>query len=106
MLSIYRFHDHQPIRFRQELTWSINWREERGFTSLPVWGDRVAAGGCWVHYDTVFYWYQDHPAAYQHEPLPPLDERQLALAHTSREVADLDKLMAAAQVDASLVNYI
>ncbi|MHB8955065.1 MAG: DUF2961 domain-containing protein [Pirellulaceae bacterium] len=104
LLSIYRFHDHQPVRFRQELTWCINWREERGFTASSAWSDRVAAGGCWVHYDTVFYWYQDHPAAYEHEPLPPLEERQRALAHTSRVIAGLDDLVAEAPVDVSLEN--
>jgi hypothetical protein len=104
MLSIYRFHDHQPIRFDRELTWSINWREERGFTSQPGWGPRVEAGGCWVHYDTVFYWYQDNPAGYQHEPLPPLEERQLALARSSRQTVDVNKLLEAAPVDANLQN--
>jgi hypothetical protein len=104
MLSIYRFHDHQPIRFDRELTWSINWREERGFTALPAWAQRVAEGGCWVHYDTVFYWYQDHPAGYQHEPLPPLQERQLALAHSSRKAVDMNQLLESAAPDATLQN--
>ena len=28
-LSIYRFHDHMPIRFDRELVWTIDWRNER-----------------------------------------------------------------------------
>ncbi|MHB8971359.1 MAG: hypothetical protein ACYC3X_18640 [Pirellulaceae bacterium] len=48
--------------------------------------------------------YQDLPAAYRHEPLPPLEERRRALAHTSREVVDLDQMIAAVPLDASLVN--
>jgi hypothetical protein len=102
LLSIYRFHDHQPIRFRRELSWSINWQEERGFTALPGWAERVSAGGCWVNYDAVFYWYQDHPAGYQHQPLPPLAERQTALIHSSRK--SLDQLVEEAPVDAALSN--
>ncbi|HOY58776.1 MAG TPA: DUF2961 domain-containing protein, partial [Verrucomicrobiota bacterium] len=57
MLSIYRFHDHLPIRFARELTWSINWSQEQMFTSRPEWAERVQAGGCWMDYATVFYWY-------------------------------------------------
>lgn len=103
-LSIYRFHDHQPIRFRNELSWSINWREEKGFTGLPVWADRVAADGCWVQYDAVYYWYQDQPAGFAHEPLPPLAERQSALTRSSRQIANLDTLINDTPLDASLSN--
>lgn len=103
-LSIYRFHDHQPIRFREEVSWSINWREEKGFTGLPVWGERVAADGCWVQYDAVYYWYQDQPAGYTHEPLPPLADRQSALTRSSRPIANLDELISSTPLDTSLSN--
>jgi len=85
MLSIYRFHDHLPIRFARELTWSIDWRHERSFTSRPDWAQRVQAGGCWVDYATVFYWYQDRPGDYKHEPLPPVAQRQLTMLHPNEE---------------------
>ncbi len=103
-LSIYRFHDHQPIRFREEVRWSINWREERAITGLPAWGERVAADGCWVQYDAVYYWYQDQPAGYTHEPLPPPAERQSPLTRSSRPSADLDELISSTPLDTSLTN--
>ncbi len=104
LLSIYRFHDHQPIRFRKQLSWAINWREERFFTAQPAWAERVQADGCWVQYDTVFYWYQDSPSGFQHEPLPPLEKRQLALAKSSVTEANLDELIKAVPLDDQLAN--
>jgi hypothetical protein len=59
-LSIYRFHDHMPVRFDKSLTWWICWQNE-------TFGKQRG----WVDYATVFYWYQDSPAGYTHEPLPP-----------------------------------
>ena len=44
MLSIYRFHDHLPIRFARELTWSIDWRHER-IVHGPAEVGRASAGG-------------------------------------------------------------
>ncbi len=102
LLSIYRFHDHQPIRFDRELAWSINWREERGFTGLPQWAERVSSHGCWVQYDTVFYWYQDNPAGYEHESLPPLEERQSTLVKSSS--IDVNQLVESAAVDPNPTN--
>jgi hypothetical protein len=69
-LSIYRFHDHMPIRFDRELVWTIDWRnEDVGFGRWEGW----------VDYATVFYWYQDQPGGYQHMPLPPVAERCLEM---------------------------
>ncbi|UCG59217.1 MAG: DUF2961 domain-containing protein [Phycisphaerales bacterium] len=82
-LSIYRFHDHMPIRFNKSLSWHINWSHERAFTKRPEWPEAVANGGCWVDYATVYYWYQDRPDGYNHEPLRPLSERQKILLHSS-----------------------
>lgn len=77
LLSIYRFHDHMPIRFAKELTWSINWKYE--FRKRPQWLEpirqRKQEGGGWVDYATVFYWYQDAPAGFEHEPLRPVEQR-------------------------------
>ncbi|MBN2272148.1 MAG: DUF2961 domain-containing protein [Sedimentisphaerales bacterium] len=77
LLSIYRFHDHMPIRFTKELNWSINWKHE--FWKAPQWLEpirqRKGEGGCWVDYATVFYWYQDAPAGFEHQPIEPLDQR-------------------------------
>lgn len=75
MLSIYRFHDHQPIRFNKSLKWHINWSQEKLFTGNPDWAAAVAKGGGWVDYATVYYWYQTVPGGYKHQPLPPSAER-------------------------------
>jgi hypothetical protein len=88
MLSIYRFHDHQPVRFNKSLRWHVNWSQERGFLGgwdkpseakgAPFgakWAASVAKGGCWVAYATVHYWYQTVPGGYRHDPLPPAAER-------------------------------
>ena len=74
-LSIYRFHDALPIRFRKSLRWHINWSQERMFTARPQWPAALKAGGCWVDYATVYYWYQSTPGGYKHHPLRPLAER-------------------------------
>lgn len=104
MLSIYRFHDHLPIRFTRQLTWSIDWSHERMFTSRPEWAQRAKAGGCWVDYATVFYWYQDRPGGYQHEPLPPAAQRRLTLLHSNLEADALNKLWQSAPLDERLLN--
>jgi hypothetical protein len=79
MLSIYRFHDHQPIRFNRSLRWHINWSQEKHFFNNREWmskhAEAVAKGGCWVDYATVHYWYQSVPGGYRHPPLPPLPDR-------------------------------
>jgi len=74
-LSIYRFHDHMPIRFTKSIRWTIDWTEETICTVRPEWPEKVAAGGCWVNYATVFYWYSDRPGGYQHQTLAPASER-------------------------------
>ena len=68
-LSIYRFHDHMPIRFNKSLKWHINWQNEKAFTRNPVWHQAVARDGCWVDYATVHYWYQSVPAGFEHHSL-------------------------------------
>jgi hypothetical protein len=60
-LSIHRFHDHMPIRFAREIAWTIDWRSED--VNFGKQSD-------WVDYASVFYWYQDAPGGYRHEPLP------------------------------------
>jgi hypothetical protein len=89
LLSIYRFHDHMPIRFAKRLTWSIDWTTE--FWQNPQWLEPIRArrqqGGCWVDYATVFYWYQDSPAGFRHEVLAPLEQRTKDLLRSSREKA-------------------
>ncbi len=74
-LSLYRFHDHMPIRFEQSLTWKINWTQERQFAALPNWEEAWQNGGCWVDYATVHYWYQQQPAGYEHTTMEGPDER-------------------------------
>jgi hypothetical protein len=82
-LSIYRFHDHMPIRFSKSLSWHINWSHERWFTKRPEWPKAVANDGCWVDYATVYYWYQEIPGGYQHEQLRAVAERQKVMLHSS-----------------------
>lgn len=74
-LSIYRFHDHMPIRFSESLTWKINWTHETFFVANPTWPALVERDGCWVDYATVHYWYQDEPGGFEHTPLSPVPER-------------------------------
>ncbi len=81
-VSVFRFHDHQPIRFEKSLRWHIDWTQER---HIGNWGGKwpavVAKGGSWVDYATVFYWYQTVPGGYQHAPLPPVAERAKTMLH-------------------------
>jgi len=88
LLSMYRFHDHMPIRFNEELTWSINWEFEfKGKGNMETHEkmlQRKKDGGCWVDYATVFYWYQDNPAGFKHEPLAPVVDRAKDLMKSSR----------------------
>ena len=58
--------DLATIRFDKELRWLIDWKNE-------TFGKRKG----WVDYATVFYWYQDSPGGYRHEPLPPVRNRYL-----------------------------
>lgn len=74
-LSIFRFHDHMPIRFNKSLRWHINWSHESFFTGNPKWAEAVARGGCRVDYATVYYWYQTVPGGFKHQPLRPPGER-------------------------------
>jgi len=83
MLSIYRFHDAAPIRFRESLRWHINWSQERHFTKRPDWAAAWERGGCWVDYATVHYWYQDSPGEYKHAPLDPVEDRMRPLLRSS-----------------------
>ncbi len=83
-LSIYRFHDHMPIRFDKSVKWTIDWSHEVAFIKSKVWPQKVDAGGCWVDYATVFYWYSDNPGGFKHEPLPPAEERSRLLLHSSK----------------------
>jgi hypothetical protein len=101
-LSIYRFHDHMPIRFSKSLRWHINWRHEKGFTGNPKWAEAVAAGGCRVDYATVYYWYQSDAGGFSHEALPAPEERQLSML--SRKPVDLGSNLAALDVDRKLEN--
>jgi len=82
-LSIYRFHDHLPIRFNQSLRWHINWSQEQYFHNNARFAKDLAAagarGGCWVDYATVYYWYQTAPGGFKHEPLPPVEKRGLTM---------------------------
>ncbi len=76
MLSIYRFHGQNAIRFSKSLDWRIDWSHEfktdknfhKELTRL------YTEGRLWIDYATTYYWYQEN-AGYEHEPLIPLEER-------------------------------
>ena len=84
-LSLYRFHDHMPIRFDKSLHWHINWRHERLFTDRPEWADAVARSGCWVDFASVFYWYQSVASGFEHATLAPVPERAETLLTSSMQ---------------------
>jgi hypothetical protein len=88
-VSVYRFH-HMPIRFNKSLKWSQNWSNERYFhgdlaAENPYWETTHKksreAGGCWVDYAIVHYWYQDQPGGFKHKPLEPVSERIKDMLH-------------------------
>ncbi|MGD9128045.1 MAG: DUF2961 domain-containing protein [Planctomycetia bacterium] len=83
-LSIYRFHDHMPIRFNESLQWRLNWSQERSFTKKPRWAEAVKKDGCWVDYATVYYWYQKNPGGYEHQKLRPCEDRMKTMLHHSK----------------------
>ncbi len=103
-LSMYRFHDHMPIRFTNSLRWSISWRNETYFTQNPKWPEAVKNDGCWVDYATVYYWYQKKPGGYKHEKLNSLEKRSSPLLRSSRKPVDIDPLFDTLDVDKELAN--
>lgn len=85
-LSVYRFHDHAPIRFNKSLKWHINWSLEHAFTKNLSWHKAVAEGGCWMDYATVHYWYQQNaPAGFKHATLRPLADRMKTMLKEEAE---------------------
>ena len=94
-LSIYRFHDHMPIRFERELTWTIDWRsEDVGFGKQRGW----------VDYATVFYWYQDAPGGFRHEPLPPVAARCVEILPNPEPAPELSAALEKLALDPQLAN--
>ena len=88
-LSIFRFYDHMPIRFRRSLSWRINWGQERHMHGSKDFEDGIGRLSndperCWVDYATVFYWYQSEPGGYAHAPLKPPAERRALMLHPNR----------------------
>ena len=87
-LSIYRFHEHMPIRFNKSLKWSLNWRQEAAkFSQSPVWLKKVQEGACWVDFASVFYWYSTDPGGHKHMSLPPVPDRQKRMIRSNEEEA-------------------
>jgi hypothetical protein len=75
-LSLYRFHDYQPIRFDKSLRWTIDWSSEGMVPELIANLNKTGAeGGCWVDYATVHYWYQDQPGGFKHAELESVADR-------------------------------
>jgi hypothetical protein len=73
-LSIFRFHDHMPIRFNHDLEWKINWEYEFGGKQEKQperVTETIEKGQGYVDYATVFYWYLSEPGGYIHDTLAP-----------------------------------
>lgn len=87
-LSIYRFHDHMPLRFNNSLQWRINWQYEHSFNKNPDWKEKhdavVERDGAWVDLATVHYWYSSEPGGHDHGAMPSLEERNKPLLKSSR----------------------
>lgn len=103
-LSIYRFHDHMPIRFTKSLKWHINWQNEKFFTGNPKWHAAAADDGCWIDYATVHYWYQTVPAGFKHEPLRPLADRMTTMLRSVSDPPGMRSALSRMPVDENLVN--
>ena len=81
-LSIFRMHDHMPVRFEKSFGWSINWQYETMFAWPQYWRRETVPDGGWVDYAAVTYWYMNSPAGYDHEPLARLrDAQRLTIRH-------------------------
>lgn len=76
MLSIYRFHGQNVIRFNESLDWRIDWSHE--FKTNENFHKELARlyaeDRLWIDYATTYYWYQKE-VGYEHGPLISLDER-------------------------------
>ncbi len=82
MLSIYRFHSQNAIRFNESLDWRIDWSHEfktnKNFHKELI--RLYEEGRLWIDYATTYYWYQQN-VGYEHEPLAPLNERIKGVLH-------------------------
>jgi hypothetical protein len=103
-LSIYRFHDHLPIRFQKSLKWHINWQHEKFFVQNPAWQKAVEDGGGWIDYATVHYWYQSIPGGFEHQSLPPLADRGKLMLHPVSDPPGMRAVLARLAVDEKLEN--
>lgn len=85
-VSIFRFHDHMPIRFRKSLDWRINWAQEKHMHAQKEFRDGVGRVSsdperCWVDYATVYYWYQDEPGGFSHSTMESPSARRGLMLH-------------------------
>ena len=82
LVSTFRFRTRNVIPFARQLEWRVNWSHEfKGNKSFHKrLAKRVDAGGAWVDYATMYYWYQDTPS-HEQGPLMPLDERIRTVLH-------------------------
>lgn len=89
LLSIYRFHGANAIRFNHSLDWRINWSYEwaRNVEFQQKLELRRQADLGWVDYASTFYWYQDR-VGFDHTPLMPLAERSKLLLHPNPPTAE------------------
>jgi hypothetical protein len=82
MLSIFRFHGENAIRFNKSLDLRVDWSNE--FKGNEAFQKKLAEvyakNGGWIDYATTYYWYQK-AVGYEHEPLLSLEERVKEILH-------------------------
>jgi len=90
LLSIYRFHGRNVIRFNKSLDLRIDWTNE--WHNNPKFQDDIAKlyenGGGWIDYATTYYWYQKS-VGYEHSSLLPLNERCKLVLHSPSVVSHI-----------------
>ena len=85
MVSIYRFHDTNPIRFEKSLDLHINWTKENHFThEFEAFRQLAREGRLWIDYAATHYWYQD-AIGFAHPPLLPLADRVRPVLRSNRK---------------------
>jgi hypothetical protein len=77
MVSFYRFHGNQPVRFREGMDLRVNHSTEWAIQNIMLDGVLpylAADGRLWVDYALTHYWYQDQ-VGFEHASMPSLDDR-------------------------------
>ena len=77
---------------------------EKAAKTAKNWDDALARDGCWVDYAHVFYWYQDQPGGFEHQPLPPVEERMKTLLRSSKSKSPANPVLPSSASPANSAN--